>query len=100
MVVPIIKRLYDPSRRYVVYKIRTVMDSRSKPQLRLLVFVHDEGITYTTINILEALNPRVESQLAVCVLHLVEIVSHTIPMLIPTSLTRTHLSLLDPQKTF
>ncbi|XP_062109422.1 cation/H(+) antiporter 15-like [Humulus lupulus] len=87
LAVPIIKRLYDPSRRYVVYKRRTVMDSISKPQLRLLVCVHDEEIAYTTINILEALNPRVESQLAVCVLHLVEIVGHTIPILIPHKLT-------------
>ncbi|KAM6573140.1 hypothetical protein CsatA_017220 [Cannabis sativa] len=86
LAVPVIKRLYDPSRTYVVYKRRSVMDSKSKSQLRLLVCVPDEEIAHTTINILEAFNPRVDSQLAVCVLHLVEVVGHSSPILIPQNL--------------
>ena len=97
-VTPIIKRLYDPSKRYVVYKRRSVMHARPQTGLRLLVCLHEQEIAATAISILEALNPKIESQLTVCILHLVELVGRSSPLLIPHKLTEKSSSCLGPSE--
>ncbi|XP_034706285.1 cation/H(+) antiporter 15-like isoform X2 [Vitis riparia] len=86
-ITPIIKYLYDPSRRYLSYK-RTVMHSKPNSELRVLVCMHDEENVHTTINLLQALYPTKWSPMAIYVLHLVELVGRAKPLLIPHKLTR------------
>ncbi|RVX06753.1 Cation/H(+) antiporter 15 [Vitis vinifera] len=86
-ITPIIKYLYDPSRRYLFYK-RTVMHSKPNAELRVLVCMHDEENVHTTINLLQALYPTNRSPMAIYVLHLVELVGRAKPLLIPHKLTR------------
>ncbi|KAH0969104.1 hypothetical protein GBA52_029024 [Prunus armeniaca] len=57
-ITPIIKRLYDPSKRYMVYKRRTVMHARPNSQLPVLVGIHDQEDVEPTINLLQALLPH------------------------------------------
>lgn len=89
-VTPIIKWLYNSSKRYVVYKRRSVMHAKPESKLRLLVCLHDQEIAPTAINILEALHPTEESRLAVCVLHLVEIVGRTGTSASPLLISHKH----------
>lgn len=80
---PIIKHLYDPSRRYVVYRQRTIMNSRLDSEFRVLVCIHDQESVPTLINLLEACHPSKRSPIVVYLLHLIEIVGRHSPFLIP-----------------
>ncbi|KAL5581406.1 hypothetical protein UlMin_013848 [Ulmus minor] len=80
---PVVKRLYDPSRRYLVYKRRTVMNAKPNSYFRILIVMHEPDSAPTAINLLEALNPTLESPLAVTILFLLELVGHGNPVLIP-----------------
>ncbi|XP_057983587.1 cation/H(+) antiporter 15-like [Malania oleifera] len=82
-ITPIIKRLYDPSRRYTVYQRRTVMNSRLDSELRVLVCIHDEDGVPATINLIEACNPTKRSPIVIYLLHLVKLVGRPNPILIP-----------------
>uniref|UniRef100_A0A2N9IEK7 Uncharacterized protein n=1 Tax=Fagus sylvatica TaxID=28930 RepID=A0A2N9IEK7_FAGSY len=87
-ITPMIKYLYDPSRRYMVYKRRTVMHLRPDSELRILVCIHDEENVPTIINLLEALNPSKRSPLSIYLLHLIELVGRANPLLITHKLTK------------
>ncbi|KAK1567316.1 hypothetical protein Q3G72_010781 [Acer saccharum] len=91
-VTPIIRALYDPTRRYVVCKKRTVMHSKLETELRALVCIHDQESVPATINILEALNPTKQSPLSVYMLHLVELAGRANPLLIHHNLTKCNSS--------
>ncbi|KAM7267805.1 hypothetical protein ACFE04_009971 [Oxalis oulophora] len=88
IITPVIRCLYDPSKRYVVYKRRTVMHSRPHTELRVVVCIHDQENVPTIINILEALNPTKRSPLSVNILHLVELVGRTNPLVISHKVTK------------
>lgn len=83
VITPIIKYLYDPSKRYMVYSKRTMMNAKLNSELRVLVCIHDQENVPAAINLLEALNPTTRSPLSVFVLHLVELVGPANPLLIP-----------------
>jgi hypothetical protein len=87
-ITPMIKYLYDPSRRYMVYKRRTVMHLRPDSELRILVCIHDQENVPTIINLLEALNPSKRSPLSIYLLHLIELVGRANPLLITHKLTK------------
>ncbi|KAM1712431.1 hypothetical protein COP2_023839 [Malus domestica] len=97
-ITPIIKRLYDPSKRYIVYKTRSVMNARPNSQLPILVCVHDQDDVENTIKLLEALNPTEKSPLAIYLLHLIELVGRANPLLIPHKLTRRTSSKASPSE--
>ncbi|XP_025011987.2 cation/H(+) antiporter 15 isoform X1 [Ricinus communis] len=86
-ITPLIKRLYDPARRYAVYRKRTVMNLKPNFELRVLVCVHENENVPAAINLLEALNPTKRSPLYVYILHLVELVGRANPLLIPHRLS-------------
>lgn len=88
IITPIIRYLFDPSRRYVVYKRRTVMHSKPESDLRVLVCIHDQEDVPNAINLLEALNPTTESHLVVYMLHFVELFGRSNPQLISHKITR------------
>ncbi|KAF5735835.1 putative monovalent cation:proton antiporter [Tripterygium wilfordii] len=87
-ITPIIKSIYDTSRRYVVYKRRTVMHSKPNSELRVLICIHDLNKVPAAINLLEALNPTKRSPLFVYVVHLVELVGRANPLLIHHKLSK------------
>ncbi|CAM8891820.1 unnamed protein product [Rhodiola kirilowii] len=79
---PVISAIYKPARRYAPYKIRTIMESKTDAELRLLVCIHTPRNVPTIINLLEALNATKRSPICVYVLHLVELTGRASAMLI------------------
>ncbi|XP_047320572.1 cation/H(+) antiporter 27-like [Impatiens glandulifera] len=88
VVVPWVSRLYDPSRRYVTYRKRTIQHAKSKTELRILTCIIQEEDVLSMINVLEASNASRESQIGVYVLDLVDLAGRALPMLIPHRLNR------------
>ncbi|KAI4348338.1 hypothetical protein L6164_009073 [Bauhinia variegata] len=86
-ITPIIRSLYDPSRKYTVYKRRTVIHARPNSALQVLVCIHDQENVPTAIKPLEALNPTEQSPLEIHLLHLIELVGWARPRLISHRLT-------------
>ncbi|KZV49314.1 cation/H(+) antiporter 15-like [Dorcoceras hygrometricum] len=82
----ILRYLYDPSRRHTFHKRRTLLDLKPDSELRLLACVHNQENVPPIINLLESLNPTKRSPIDVCLLHLVELVGRSHPLLIPHKL--------------
>uniref|UniRef100_A0A2N9IKG5 Uncharacterized protein n=1 Tax=Fagus sylvatica TaxID=28930 RepID=A0A2N9IKG5_FAGSY len=97
-ITPMIKYLFDPSRRYMVYKRRTMMHLRPDSELRILVCIHDQENVPTIINLLEALNPSKRSPLSIYLLHLIELVGRANPLLITHKLTKRPSSKASPSE--
>ncbi|KAF8390683.1 hypothetical protein HHK36_025210 [Tetracentron sinense] len=87
-ITPLIRYLYNPSRRYVVYRRRTILHSRPNSELRVLVCIHDQENVPTIVNLIEATNPTKRSPLVVYVIHLLELVGRATPLLIPHKLSK------------
>lgn len=79
---PIVKLLYDPSRRFVAYKRRTILHNRHNEGLRILACIHNEENMQATLSILYTSNPTKESPISLCVLHLVKLVGRASSLLI------------------
>ncbi|RZC82480.1 hypothetical protein C5167_045266 [Papaver somniferum] len=79
---PVLRYLYNPSKRYISYKKRTIQHNKRNTELRVAVCVYDQENVPTMINLLQASNPTPYSPIAVFVLHLVELVGRTAPMFI------------------
>ncbi|KAG6588886.1 Cation/H(+) antiporter 15, partial [Cucurbita argyrosperma subsp. sororia] len=98
VITPIIRYLFDPSRRYTVYKRRTVMDLKPGSDLRVLICIHDQEDVPNAINLLEALNPTRRSHLIVYMLHLVELLGRANSQLIPHNLKKDRISTSCPSE--
>ncbi|KAE9449005.1 hypothetical protein C3L33_19103, partial [Rhododendron williamsianum] len=85
---PLIRYLYDPSRRYAVYNQRTVMHLGDNSELRVVACIHDQDNVPTMISLLEAINPSKRSPVAIYALHLIELVGRSNPLLIPHKLSK------------
>ncbi|KAK9289681.1 hypothetical protein L1049_007839 [Liquidambar formosana] len=72
---PLVGALYDPSKRYVAYKRRTIQHSRRNAELRILACIHQPDDVPTIINILETSNPTRQSPIGVYVLDMVKLQS-------------------------
>lgn len=79
---PIIKVLYDPSRRYLAYRRRTILHLRRNEELRILTCLHSPETVQAVISILQASNPTKESPVTLVVLHLVKLVGRASSLLI------------------
>ncbi|WCJ40169.1 Cation/hydrogen exchanger family protein [Euphorbia peplus] len=82
-IAPVIKFLYDPSKKFTVYKRRSIMNLKSNLELRVLVCIHEDINVPAMIDVLEALNPTKRSPLMVYVLHFIELVGRSNALLIP-----------------
>ncbi|KAK9124643.1 hypothetical protein Sjap_014245 [Stephania japonica] len=82
MVTPLVKFLYDPSRKYAGYIKRTIQHTRKNAELRVLACVHEEEEVPGLIRLLEISNPTRESPLYIYVVHLVELVGRAMPVLV------------------
>lgn len=86
---PLVRSLYDPSRKNMAYKRRTIQHSRRDTELRILACICHEDNVPAVINILEASNPTSVSPIGVYVLELVELVGQAMPLLINHQTNKT-----------
>ncbi|KAI3458480.1 hypothetical protein Pfo_015143 [Paulownia fortunei] len=88
IITPLIKFLYDPSKRYVPLKRRTIQHSKRDAELRILVCIQDQDNVPSIINILEASGATEESPIAVIAVVLEELVGRATHMLVAHQSTR------------
>ncbi|KAJ4977576.1 hypothetical protein NE237_008356 [Protea cynaroides] len=85
----IVKTIYDPSRRYMRYRRRTIEDTKRHSELRILVCINNQESVPAIINVLEASNPAKESPMGVYVLNLFELVGRATPLFVAHDRTRS-----------
>ncbi|KAJ1263323.1 hypothetical protein BS78_09G175100 [Paspalum vaginatum] len=81
--VPVAGWLYDPARRYAVYKRRTLQHFKPDADLRILACVHDESHVPGTLSLLEASHATPQTPIGLYLLQLVEIAGRSAPVFIP-----------------
>lgn len=81
--VPVAALLYDPARRYAVYKRRTVQHLKADADLRILACVHDESHVQGTLALLEASYATPQTPISLFLLQLVELAGRSAPVFIP-----------------
>ncbi|EOX98371.1 Cation/H+ exchanger 4, putative [Theobroma cacao] len=82
-IVPLlVKRLYDPSRKYVGYQKRSIIHSKLNEELRMIGCIHVPGNVNSIINILNASCPSRENPIALDVLYLVKLRGRATPLFI------------------
>ena len=88
---PIVKFLYDPSKRYLsLNRRRTIEQATPNTELRLMACIHTQENTPSIINLLEMSNPSLENPICFYVLHLIQLKGRTAPIFIdhqPTNKT-------------
>ncbi|KAG8390152.1 hypothetical protein BUALT_Bualt01G0053800 [Buddleja alternifolia] len=89
IIAPLIKLLYDPSKRHVPLKRRTIQHTKRDSELRILVCIQNQENVPSIINLLEASDATQESPIAVIAVVLVELVGRATPMLVAHQSTRT-----------
>lgn len=82
VIAPLVTTIYQPARRTVAYKRRTIQKSKPDTELKVLTCIHTPRNVPTIINLLEASNPTRRSPICVYVLHLVELTGRASAMLI------------------
>lgn len=82
VVSPIVKVLYDPSKRILAYKRRTILHSRRNDELRILACVHGQENVPGMFSLLEVSNPTKESSIHLVVLHLIKLTGRATSLLV------------------
>lgn len=82
IVSPIVKALYDPSRRFLAYKRRTILHHHNDEELRILACIHKQDNVLAILNLLAASNPTEASPIDLVVLHLVKLVGRASSLLV------------------
>jgi hypothetical protein len=92
-IVPIlIRRLYDPSRKYAGYQRRNMIDLKPNAELRVLACIHKPDHIPAILDLLEIIHPTREKFLAVYVLHLIELIGRASPIFISHQMQKKTLS--------
>ncbi|XP_014524054.1 cation/H(+) antiporter 3-like [Vigna radiata var. radiata] len=84
----LVKRLYDPSRKYFGYQKRNMSDLKFDSNLRILVCIHKHHHTVPIIPALDLFNPTPMYPTTVDVLHLIELVGRSSPIFISHKMKR------------
>lgn len=79
---PLVKALYDPSKRFIAYKRRTVQHSKRGEELCILACIHSQDNVKTIISLLNATNPTTDSPMNLFVLHLVKLMGRSSSLLV------------------
>ncbi|XP_057485194.1 cation/H(+) antiporter 15-like [Actinidia eriantha] len=79
---PLICYLYDPSKRYLNYKRRTIQQASNENELRVLLCVYEEDQVFSLMNLLKASHPTRERPIGAFVLDLIELVGRDHPLFI------------------
>ncbi|KAK1568354.1 hypothetical protein Q3G72_023442 [Acer saccharum] len=80
--VPVIRAIYDTSRKYMAYNRRTIQHTKRQSELRVVVCIHELDNLASVLNILEVCYPTRESPFAVFVLNLEELFGGLTPLFI------------------
>lgn len=73
-IVPVlVRKFYDPSRKYAGYQIRKIMDARPDEELQIITCINVPNNVTAVINMLNISSPTKETPLVVNVLHLVKL---------------------------
>ncbi|EEF38951.1 monovalent cation:proton antiporter, putative [Ricinus communis] len=78
----LVKKLYDPCRKYAGYQKRNILNLRYNSELRILVCIHSPDDITAAINVLDASCPNPEKPLSVSVLHLMKLIGRASPIFI------------------
>ncbi|XP_039046991.1 cation/H(+) antiporter 4-like [Hibiscus syriacus] len=82
-IVPIlVKRLYDPSRKYLCFQKRTIMNTKLNQELRMISCIHVPDNVNSIISLLHACCLTRDSFIALDVLHLVKLRGRATPIFI------------------
>ncbi|TQD78800.1 hypothetical protein C1H46_035644 [Malus baccata] len=82
IITPILKYLYNPSKRYMSTKRRTIEHALPNAELRILACIYQEDSTPSIINLLEVTNPTPQTPICFYVVHLVSLSGRTAPVFI------------------
>lgn len=83
VVSPLVKSLYDPSKRFLAYRRRTILHHRQDEELRMLACIHRQDNVPAIMDLIAASNPTKESPINLVVLHLVKLVGRASSLLVP-----------------
>ncbi|KAL6124180.1 hypothetical protein ACLB2K_076695 [Fragaria x ananassa] len=78
----IVKRLYDPAKKYTAYGRRDIMHLKPNAELKILACIHRSGNIPAVINLLDAACPSKENPIDIYVLHLMELIGRSSPVFI------------------
>ncbi|KAH6837472.1 hypothetical protein C2S53_018187 [Perilla frutescens var. hirtella] len=92
VITPLIKLLYDPSKRIIPHKRRTIQHAKRDAELRIMICIHNQENVPSMINLLEASHATELSPIAVIAVVLEEVIGRITNMLVSHQSTRT----LDP----
>ncbi|WCJ27199.1 cation/H+ exchanger 3 [Euphorbia peplus] len=85
----IIKKLYNPSRRYDGNHNRNVLSLKPRSELKILMCIYGQDNAYSSIKLLDTINPTRENPVGVFAHHLVELGGRYVPLLISHSKHKT-----------
>ncbi|XP_061374608.1 cation/H(+) antiporter 4-like [Gastrolobium bilobum] len=78
----LVKRFYDPSRKYAGYQNRNILSVKPNSYFRILVCIHKQHQTIPIIRTLDLCYPTEEDPIVVEALHLIELVGLSSPIFI------------------
>lgn len=87
IIIPLVKLVYDSSRKYVAYRKRTIQHCESHAELRILICIPESDYVPTAINLLKASSPP-QSHVGVYVMNLEEYIGRSMPVVIPHRLDK------------
>ncbi|KAI4315970.1 hypothetical protein L6164_023993 [Bauhinia variegata] len=79
---PLVNALYDPSKRFLAYKRRTLLHHSNDEELRILACIHNHDNMLAILNLLAASNATEASSIELVVLHLVKLVGRASSLLV------------------
>ncbi|KAK9156300.1 hypothetical protein Sjap_003780 [Stephania japonica] len=82
IVTPLVKALYDPSKRYLYSKISNIQNNKRDAPLRVLACVHNPENVPTVVNLLEVSCATRESPVTVVALELIELIGREVAVLV------------------
>lgn len=91
VVLPLVKLVYDSSKRYVAFRKRTIQNCEHHAELRILACINQIENVPTIINTVEVSNPP-QCNIAVYVMNLEEYVGQSMPVVIPHRLDKPQTS--------
>ncbi|WCJ41597.1 Cation/hydrogen exchanger family protein [Euphorbia peplus] len=85
----IIKKLYNPSKRYDTNNTRSLLSLKPHSELKILTCIYGQDNADSQIKLLDTLRPTKESPFGIYALHLVELIGRYVPILVSHSKLKT-----------
>ncbi|PIA38151.1 hypothetical protein AQUCO_02800061v1 [Aquilegia coerulea] len=79
---PLVRYLYKSTMKYNLHNRRTIQDTVPNSELRVLGCVYEEDNVPSMIHVLRATNPTKENPIYLSIIHFVELVGRTTPLVI------------------